>query len=41
MPVLLGGGLGLFEDGLEGLQLEKLDVQEVGQRMSLTLRIKK
>ena len=41
MPVLLGGGLRLFEDGLEGVQLEKLDVQEVGQRMSLTLRIKK
>jgi dihydrofolate reductase len=41
MPVLLGGGLRLFEDGLEGAQLEKLDVQEVGQRTSLTFRIKK
>lgn len=41
MPVLLGGGLRLFEDGLEGVQLEKLDVQEVGQRTSLTFRIKK
>jgi dihydrofolate reductase len=40
MPVLLGGGLRLFEDGLEHVQLEKLGVQEVGQRTSLTFRLK-
>jgi dihydrofolate reductase len=41
MPVLLGGGRRLFEDGLEDLQLEKIDVQEVGARTSLAFRIKK
>ena len=41
MPVLLGSGLRLFEDGLEHVQLEKLGVQEVGPRTSLTFRIKK
>ena len=41
MPVLLGGGLRLFKDGLEHVQLEKLGVQEVGPRTSLTFRIKK
>ena len=41
MPVLLGGGLRLFADGLEHVQLEKLDVQEVGARTSLTFRVKK
>lgn len=41
MPVLLGAGLRLFEGGLEHVQLEKLDVQEVGPRTSLTFRIKK
>ena len=41
MPMLLGGGLRLFADGLEHVQLEKLGVQEVGPRTSLTFRIKK
>ena len=41
MPVLLGAGLRLFGDGLDHVQLEKLDVQEVGPRTSLTFRIKK
>jgi dihydrofolate reductase len=41
MPVLLGGGLRLFADGLEGVQLEKLGVQEVGPRTSLAFRIKR
>lgn len=41
MPVLLGAGLRIFEDGLEDVQLEKLDVQEVGPRTSLTFRIKR
>ena len=41
MPVLLGGGLRLFEDGLEHVQLEKLGVQEVGQRTSLTFRLRR
>jgi len=41
MPVLLGSGLRLFEDGLGYVQLEKLAVQEVGQRTNLTFRIKK
>jgi dihydrofolate reductase len=39
MPVLLGGGLRLFADGLEHVQLEKLGVQEVGPRTSLSFRI--
>lgn len=42
MPVLLGGGLRLFEDaGLERVQLEKLGVQEVGARTSLSFRVKR
>ena len=41
MPVLLGGGLRLFADGLEHVQLEKLGVQEVGPRTSLSFRIRK
>ena len=41
MPVLLGAGLRLFEDGLEHVQLEKLRVQEVGPRTSLSFHIKK
>ena len=40
MPVLLGAGRRLFEGGLEHVQLEKLGVQEVGSRTSLTFRIK-
>jgi dihydrofolate reductase len=40
MPVFLGAGLRLFDDGaLEGVELEKIDVQEVGPRTSLTFRI--
>ena len=41
MPVLLGAGRRLFEDGLEHVQLEKLGVQEVGSRTSLAFRINK
>jgi hypothetical protein len=41
MPVLLGSGRRLFEDGLERVQLEKLGMQEVGSRTSLTFHIKK
>jgi hypothetical protein len=41
MPVLLGSGRRLFEDGLERVQLEKLGVQEVGSRTSMTFHIKK
>jgi dihydrofolate reductase len=41
MPVLLGGGLRLFADGLEHVQLEKLGVQEVGPRTSLAFRIRR
>ena len=40
MPVLLGAGRRLFEEGLGHVQLEKLGVQEVGSRTSLTFRIK-
>ncbi len=40
MPVLLGSGRRLFEDGLEDVQLEKLGVQEVGPRTSLSFRIR-
>jgi dihydrofolate reductase len=40
MPVLLGAGLRLFESGgLERTQLEKIDVQQVGARTSLSFRI--
>ena len=41
MPVLLGSGLRSFESsGLEGVRLEKIDVQEVGARTSLRFRMK-
>lgn len=40
MPVVLGGGLGLFEDLRPGHpRLEKIDVREVGARTSLRFRI--
>ena len=40
MPVLLGGGQRLFPDeGLEGLQLQKTGVQEIGPRTSLRFSI--
>jgi dihydrofolate reductase len=40
MPVLLGAGLRLFEDGaLERVRLEKIGVQEVGARTSLAFRV--
>jgi dihydrofolate reductase len=39
IPVLLGGGLRLFDVGLEGVQLTKLGVQELGGRTSLTFRV--
>lgn len=42
MPVLLGGGLRLFEDSeLEHVRLEKIGVQEVGARTSLAFRVQK
>jgi dihydrofolate reductase len=42
MPVLLGAGLRLFENGdLGRLALEKIDVQEVGERTNLSFRVKK
>jgi dihydrofolate reductase len=42
MPVLLGAGLRLFEDSSLGrVQLEKIDVQEVGPRTSLTFGVKR
>jgi dihydrofolate reductase len=40
MPVLLGAGLRLFADGLKDVELEKLGVQEVGPRTSLSFRIR-
>jgi dihydrofolate reductase len=39
IPVLLGGGLRLFEAGSESVQLTKLGVQELGARTSLTFRV--
>jgi dihydrofolate reductase len=39
MPVLLGAGLRFFESGLESVRLEKLGVQEVGARTSLSFRV--
>lgn len=42
MPVLLGGGLRLFEDlDPRGVQLEKIEVKEVGARTGLIFRVKK
>ena len=42
MPVLLGSGLRSFESsGLEGVRLEKINVQEVGARTSLRFRMKR
>ncbi|MGH2699986.1 MAG: dihydrofolate reductase family protein [Actinomycetota bacterium] len=38
MPVVLGGGLRFLED-VEAVQLEKIDVQEVGPRTSLSFRV--
>jgi dihydrofolate reductase len=41
MPALLGSGLHFFQDdGLEHLQLEKIEVRGVGARTSLRFRIK-
>ncbi len=41
MPVLLGAGLRLFpaDSRLDGLRLEKIDLQEVGPRTSLRFRV--
>lgn len=40
MPVLLGGGLRLFDESdLEGLRLETLDVRQIGARTSLRFRV--
>lgn len=40
MPVLFGGGQRFFEDpGLERVRLEKIAVQEVGARTSLSFRV--
>ena len=42
MPVLLGTGTRLFDDpGLEGLQLEKVGVDDLGPRTSLRFRVLK
>jgi dihydrofolate reductase len=42
MPILLGAGLRLFEDtGLEHIQLDKIGVQEVGARTSLSFLVRK
>jgi dihydrofolate reductase len=39
MPVLLGGGRRLFDDMPPGVRLEKLGVEEVGVRTSLSFRV--
>lgn len=42
MPVLLGAGLRFFaHPGLKGVDLEKINVREVGARTSLRFRVKK
>jgi dihydrofolate reductase len=38
MPVLLGGGLRLFEDAERAVQLEKVGVEQVGARTTLRFR---
>jgi dihydrofolate reductase len=41
MPVLLGAGLRLFANtGSKRVELEKIGVQEVGSRTSLSFRVK-
>jgi dihydrofolate reductase len=40
MPVLLGTGLRLFDAGLEHVELEKIDVREIGDRTSLRFRVR-
>jgi hypothetical protein len=41
MPVLLGSGLRLFDDAHPvRLELEKIDLQEVGARTSLRFHVK-
>jgi dihydrofolate reductase len=40
MPVLLGAGLRFFNNGgLESIRLQKIGVQEVGERTSLSFRV--
>jgi dihydrofolate reductase len=40
MPVLFGAGLRLFDnEGLEQVQLEKIGVDEIGARTSLSFRV--
>jgi hypothetical protein len=42
MPVLLGVGLGLFENaGVEHVDLEKMRVRDVGPRTSLEFRVRR
>lgn len=42
MPVLLGAGLRFFaKTGIEHIELEKIGVQEVGARTSLSFSVKK
>jgi hypothetical protein len=39
MPVLLGSGLRLFEDGAETVSLAKIGVRELGGRTGLSYRV--
>ena len=42
MPVLLGAGLRLFQDSMESIQLERIDVMELPEgRTHLKFRLKK
>ncbi len=42
VPVLLGAGLRFFENGgSEAVELEKIDVRQIGARTSLRFRVKK
>jgi hypothetical protein len=42
MPVLLGAGLRFFgSTGLESFKLEKIGVEDIGARTSLTFRVRK
>lgn len=40
MPVLLGTGRRFFDQGLDGIQLEKIEVTEQGQRTGLRFRVR-
>ncbi len=41
MPVLLGGGLRLFDEDFADVRLEKIDLHQIGVRTSFRFRVRK